>query len=121
MNKILSKITKILKDNIWIFKPSFWCMIDNYSSEADKIINDIMYNERIRADFIERRYHHEYNSGHPYINLDLGYMIWLVNYPYRYAVVTKKEGVDTRPSRKTIYKFKKFIDNIRTNYPECFL
>ena len=91
MNKILSKITEFLKDNIWIFKPSFWCMIDNYSSEAEKIINDIMYNERIRADFIERRYHHEYNSGHPYINLDLGYMIWLVNYLIGMQLLPRKK------------------------------
>lgn len=120
MIEVLSKVLDFLKVNMWVFKPSFWSMLSDYSTKTEKLINDIMHNKKIRDDFIKRRYHDKISHECLYINLDLKYNIWLSNYPYGYASVTNEEG-ETRPSRKTVYEFKKFIDNIHINYPELLL
>lgn len=86
------KIQKFLSNLRYIFKPSFWYMLERYSAPHDAAINDLMDKHKFTLVSEHRAY--------------LGdFCIWIANYPY--AVGIKQLSFFSRPSRRTIERMRR--------------
>lgn len=82
----------------WIFKPSFWIMNERYSEAHDKFLNRLMANNKFVM--ISK------------CRAKLGNVeVWIANFPYGVGIYDLSNN--SRPSRNTIYKMgKKLEDDI---------
>lgn len=84
----------------FIFKPHFWLMNNRYDKSLDELINLLLD----RYDFTEI----------DYSTANLGdFVIWISNYPYSSMMIYDENVHKLRPSRLTILRAKKKLDNCR--------
>ena len=108
----------------WIFKPNFWIMLYDYDKRADDYLLNIINDKTERDKFADLYFANIMFSEKTILipfNKESNTFLWLSNYPYAYATIGNNGSDTVRGSRDTIYKFKKFIDNIEHEYPEYFL
>lgn len=88
-----------LSDLKYVFKPRFWLMNNPYSHSWDKHLNEFMDS----GQKISRRCNYlvSINNVH----------VWISNYPYAFARPFIPYKIDIRPSRRTIERFRNFIDD----------
>ena len=82
----------------FIFMPAYWIMVTEFDEPTDKFINLLLTNPK-------------FSDLNAYTVKLHGIEIWIENRPY--GGVTLEESRNFRPSRLTIKKFYKELDNYR--------
>lgn len=96
---------ELIKDIIFtITHPRTWIMFNNYDDAYDKFINKIIDD---KAEIILGSFTSEVMTNHKFT-------IWTSNFPYSYGNICSPRKSNDRPSRRTIYRLKKYISE--TNY-----
>lgn len=82
-----------------ITHPNHWLRNDRASAKADKWLKKVMENDAVK-------------SANSYVaELENGQMVWVGNYPYSYGQIWYQGGNNTpMPYRRTVYKFKKYLE-----------
>ncbi len=117
------KAMKNIKDFLWVVvHPKTWKMAHKYSDKTEIFMQLIMHDQKVRNLFLLGRDKPENKNHLIYIiNIEKMYTIWFGNFPYAYATYQKGDQETTRPSRRTVYEFKKFMDTLPEKFPEYFL
>lgn len=102
-----NKLVKFLFYSTVIFNPAFWAMSSKYNSNIDKFINDIL-DRNVKGDL---------NT----YSISFGDVaVWIGSYPYSYATL-RDSPINGRASRYTIYRFKKYIDELQKHKKEIMM
>ncbi len=119
-------VKSILKK--WMHNLGFINMLYSYDKKVDDYLLSIMNDPNQRKIFLDIFFKFQNTIERCPKMIPIGddgaELLWLDNYPYAYATISvngSHHSTSRRGSRKTIYEFKKFIDNLPKNYPEYFL
>lgn len=95
----------LIKDVLFtITHPASWLMLNNYDADYDKFINKIIDD---KTEIISGFFTSE-------VMINPSVTIWTSNFPYSYGNIYYPRESKDRPSRRTIYRLKKYISE--TNY-----
>jgi hypothetical protein len=102
-----NKLVKFLFYSTVIFNPAFWVMSSKYNPNIDKFINDIL-DRNVKGDL------NTYTISFGDVS------VWIASYPHSYATL-RDSPINGRASRYTIYRFKKYIDELQKHKKEIMM
>ena len=104
MNNVVTK-EKIYEFLFYLslpLRPNFWINLHKYNPDVDAFIRDIL-DRNVKGEI-----HYEYTVAYGDVK------VWIGNYPCSYATM-HETPIKGRASLYTIYRYKKYVDDIQEN------